>query len=68
MGHRIDRMAMLTTLSPQDLIPVDHPIRRIGRVVDAVLAELDGEYSAMYATTGRRRSSPTTVSVMRFAR
>ena len=34
-------MAMLTTLSTEDLIPVDRPIRRIRVVVDAVLAWLD---------------------------
>jgi Transposase and inactivated derivatives len=51
-------MAMLTTLSPEDLIPADHPIRRIRKVVDAVLAELDGEFSAMYATVGRPSVPP----------
>ena len=48
------QMAMLTTLSPEDLIPADHAIRRIRRVVEEVLAELDGEFEAMYARIGRR--------------
>jgi transposase len=52
------QMAMLTTLSPEDLIPRDHPIRRIRRVVDAVLAELDEEFSVMYASTGRPSVPP----------
>ena len=43
------QLAMLTTLSPGDLIPADHPIRRIRVVVDAVLGDLDGEFDAMYA-------------------
>jgi transposase len=51
-------MAMLTTLSPEDLIPADHPIRRIGRVLDAVLADLDDEFTAMYAATGRPSVPP----------
>ena len=51
-------MAMLTTLSPEDLIPKDHPIRRIRAVVDAVLGELDGEFDAMYARSGRPSVSP----------
>jgi len=52
------QMAMLTSLSPGDLIPADHPIRRIRVVVDAVLDGLDDEFSAMYATTGRPSVPP----------
>jgi transposase len=52
------QMAMLTTLSPEDLIPKDHPIRRIRAVVDAVLQELDGEFDAMYAKSGRPSVPP----------
>jgi len=51
-------MAMLVSLSPDELIPAHHPIRRIRRVVDDVLAELDGDFDAMYATTGRRSVPP----------
>ena len=49
---------MLSSLSAEDLIPADHPIRRIRRVVDAVLAELDGEFDAMYASSGRPSVPP----------
>ena len=49
---------MLTTLSPEDLIPADHPIRRIRKVVEVVLGELDGELGAMYARTGRPSVPP----------
>jgi transposase len=52
------QMAMLTTLNPGDLIPVDHPIRRIRVVVDAVLGGLDDEFAAMYASTGRPSVPP----------
>ena len=44
---------MLTSLSTEDLIPKDHPIRKIRRIVDEVLAELDGEFDAMYSRIGR---------------
>lgn len=52
------QLAMLTSLNPGDLIPADHPIRRIRVVVDAVLAELDGEFDVMYATSGRPSVPP----------
>ena len=52
------QMAMLTTLNPGDLIPADHPIRRIRVVVDAVLGELDEEFDSMYALKGRPSVPP----------
>ena len=55
------QLAMLSSLSPEELIPVDHPIRRIRRVVDAVLAELDAEFDGMYAKTGRASVPPETL-------
>ena len=52
------QLAMLTSLSTEDLIPADHPIRRIRTVVDEVLAELDGEFEAMYSRVGRPSVPP----------
>jgi hypothetical protein len=52
------QLAMLSSLSTQDLIPVDHPIRRIRVVVDDVLAGLDDEFEAMDAMSGRRSVPP----------
>ena len=53
-------LAMLTSLSTEDLIPVDHPIRKIRVVVDYVLPEVDGTFDAMYAAGGRRSVPPET--------
>ena len=49
---------MLLSLSPEELIPPDHPIRRIRKVVDTVLDELDGDFNAMYAAGGRPSVPP----------
>ena len=48
-GNTDPQLAMLTTLSTEDLIPADHPIRKIRVVVDAVLAELDPVFDRVYA-------------------
>src|SRR5918993_45157 len=60
-GSPDPQLAMLTSLSTEDLIPPDHPIRRIRVVVDAVLAELDDTFDAMYAVGGRRSVPPETL-------
>jgi transposase len=57
-GEPERQLAMLTTLSPEELIPADHPIRRIRKVVEVVLADLDGEFDAMYSRTGRPSVPP----------
>ena len=49
---------MLTTLSTEDLIPADHPIRRIRTVVDVVLGDMDETFDAMYAAGGRASVPP----------
>jgi transposase len=60
-GSPDPQLAMLTTLSTEDLIPPDHPIRRIRDVVEAVLADLDDVFEAMYAAGGRRSVPPETL-------
>jgi transposase len=57
-GKPKQQLAMLTSLSTEDLIPADHPIRRIRKVVDEVLGELDGEFAAMYSRIGRPSVPP----------
>ena len=52
------QLSMLSSLSTEDLIPSDHPIRRIRAVVDAVLGELDDVFEAMYAKSGRPSVPP----------
>ena len=52
------QLAMLSSLSTEDLIPRGHPIRKIRRIVDEVLVELDGELDAMYSGLGRPSVPP----------
>ena len=52
------QLSMLSSLSTEDLIPADHPIRRIRVVVDTVLAAMDASFDAMYATSGRPSVPP----------
>jgi transposase len=57
-GTTDPQTTMLTTLTVDSMIPPDHPIRRIKKVVEAVLADLDPEFDAMYAITGRQSVPP----------
>ena len=57
-GTIIGQATMLSTLTSDSLIPLDHPIRRIKPVVEAVLADLEPEFDAMYAATGRHSVPP----------
>lgn len=52
------QMAMLSTLSTEDLIGETHPIRRIRATVEVVLEGLDEELEAMYASGGRPSVPP----------
>ena len=57
-GSKIEQGEMLSTLTPDDLVPADHPIRRIRVIVDAALAELHSEFDAMYSRVGRPSIAP----------
>ena len=57
-GASDNQLALLSSLSTEDLIPADHPIRRIRVVVDAVLVELDPVFESMYSMNGRPSVPP----------
>ena len=48
------QMTMLTTVSTEAMVPADHPLRRIRTIVDAVLAEMDGDFEAMFSIRSER--------------
>ena len=53
------QLAMLTSLSTEDLIPADHPIRKYCLLVEEVLADLDAEFDVMYSRSVGRASRPS---------
>lgn len=58
MRGTIMRQFTLLALTPDQLIPADHPIRRIKPLVEQALAELNPVFDTMYATDGRPSIPP----------
>lgn len=59
MRGRPDHQAkMLFGMTTEDVVPQDHPIRRIRALADAVLERLSPQLAAMYATIGRPSIPP----------
>ena len=48
----------LTLISPESVVPQDHPLRRIKVHVDKVLKEMNRDFEAMYAAEGRPSIPP----------
>jgi transposase len=57
-GKAFRQISMLTSTTPEDLIPADHPIRRIKAIVEPILATLSPTFDAMYAEGGRHSIPP----------
>ncbi len=57
-GDASNQMAMLLAVTPDQLVPPDHPIRRIKPMVERALAVLAPSFAAMYAATGRPSIPP----------
>ena len=47
-----------TTLTPEDAVPSDHPLRPMRTMVNAILADLSPEFSKLYARRGRPSIAP----------
>jgi len=45
-------------LNLEERVPARHPLRKIKAVVDAALASLDADFSALYADEGRPSIAP----------
>ena len=57
-GRVVYQLAMLSTTSTDDLVPRDHPIRRIKPVVDAILGRMEATFVEMYSVIGRPSIPP----------
>jgi transposase len=50
--------ALFSYLSPEALVPKDHPLRAIRRLVNAALEQLSAKFEALYASGGRPSIAP----------
>jgi hypothetical protein len=57
-GDDVQQQAMFSYLSPEVRVPKDHPLRPIRKMVNRALAELSGEFQAMYSREGRPSIAP----------
>ena len=57
-GDDVQQEAMFSYLSPEARVPQDHPLRPIRQMVNQALAELSGEFQAMYSHEGRPSIPP----------
>ena len=57
-GKAARQATMLTAVTPDDLVPQGHPIRRIKPMVDRALAQLSPAFARMYAQNGRASIPP----------
>jgi transposase len=57
-GKKENQIVMLSAVTPDQLVPQDHPIRKIKPIVDRALEELSPIFDRMYADTGRSSIPP----------
>lgn len=57
-GSTARQISMLSAITPDELVPLDHPIRRIRPIVELALASLSRTFDAMYAEDGRPSFPP----------
>lgn len=54
----VDHQARLVMVTPDDMVPRDHPIRKIRVIVDKALVELEPIFALMYSDIGRPSIPP----------
>jgi len=57
-GADYQQSQMFSYVSPEARVPKTHPLRKIRLMVDQALKEMDAQFNAMYARTGRPSIAP----------
>lgn len=57
-GNAEQQALILSAVTPDQLVPQDHPIRQVKPIVDRALAELSPTFNQMYAQVGRPSIPP----------
>lgn len=57
-GDATNQMLLLLAVTPDQLVPAEHPIRRMQPIVERALAALSSSFAALYAPTGRPSIPP----------
>src|SRR3972149_5300524 len=57
-GQKSPQSSMLCLTSPEQRVPRDHPLRRVKKLSDSALRELEPVFGAMYSDTGRPSIPP----------
>jgi transposase len=57
-GDEPQQAAMFSYLSPEERIPLEHPLRGMRALVDVVLKELSPRFAQVYSYTGRPSIAP----------
>jgi transposase len=57
-GDDPQQAAMFSYISPEERVPLEHPLRAIRALVDVVLKELSPQFAQLYSYTGRPSIAP----------
>ena len=57
-GDDAHQDGMFSYLSPEQRVPVDHPLREVRKIVDKTLREMSPDFDGMYARVGRPSIPP----------
>ncbi|MEQ9318695.1 MAG: IS5 family transposase [Polyangiaceae bacterium] len=60
-GQADPQLSMLSLQTPEQMVPADHPLRRVKQLADEALKELSPVFDEMYASTGRHSVPPETL-------